>query len=602
MANSTLDLVSLDFSSLKSGFIEYLKTQPQFKDYDFTGSNLNVLLDLLSYNTYKNAFMINMAMSESFLDSAQLKSSVTSHAKELNYTPRSRTSSKARIRVDFTATGENQPYLIRKGSSFTSLVKNTTYIFTIPEDLIVASANTSFSFETDIYEGRYITDTYIFDSTVENIRYKITNKNIDLNSLTVSVFEDGSSVASIYNRETSLLGRTCDCKIFFAQKGQDDYYEILFGDDLIGRRPKNGSVLSFSYRLSNAEAPNGAKIFAINFDPTTGNGNNGELSTTPSITTLESAIGGAEEEDIESIRFHAPRYFQTQERAVTPFDYAVLLQQRFPEINAVTVYGGEEANPPQYGRVFVAVDISNVEGIPDSKKDEYYNFLKTRSPLSIEPIFIEPSFLYYSVSSLVKYNINVTSANRSFIQTAVVNKIVDFNEQNLDDFQTTLRYSKLVTAIDSADPSIISNSTEIEIYKKVPVILGKPQNIVVDFGIPLLDNLTLKRDAHPADDIHVIETDTFTTAGQVFTLGDDGDGLINLVKLDGNKHVFVQTVGTVDYSTGLLKLNNFRIDSFNGSDFKIYAKTKDKDITVSRNTIFTIEPDEINITVEAIRV
>jgi hypothetical protein len=602
MANSTLDLVSLDFSSLKSGFIEYLKTQPQFKDYDFTGSNLNVLLDLLSYNTYKNAFMINMAMSESFLDSAQLKSSVTSHAKELNYTPRSRTSSKAKIKVDFTATGESQPYLIRKGSSFTSLVKNTTYIFTIPEDLIVASANTSFSFETDIYEGRYITDTYIFDSIIENVRYKITNKNIDLNSLTVSVFEDGSSVASIYNRETSLLGRTCNCKIFFVQKGQDDFYEILFGDDLIGRKPKNGSVVSFSYRLSNAEAPNGARIFAINFDPTTDGGNNGELTVTPSISTLEQAIGGAEEENIESIRFNAPRYFQTQERAVTPFDYAVLLQQRFPEINAVTVYGGEEANPPQYGRVFVAVDISDVEGIPDSKKDEYYDFLKTRSPLSIEPIFIEPSFLYYSISSLVRYNINVTTANKSFIQTAVVNEIIDYNDQNLDDFSSTLRYSKLVSLIDEADPSIVSNSTEIEIYKKVPVILGRPQNLTIDFGIPLLDNLTVKRDTHPANDVHVIETDTFTSAGQVYTIGDDGDGLLNLVKLDGNKHVFVRTVGTVDYSIGLLKLNNFRIDSFSGTDFKVYAKTKDKDITVSRNTIFTIEPDEIDIVVEAIRV
>lgn len=602
MANSTLDLVSLDFTSLKSGFIEYLRTQPQFKDYDFTGSNLNVLLDLLSYNTYKNAFMINMALSEAFIDSAQLKSSVTSHAKELNYTPRSRKSSKARIKVEFTATGENQPYLISKGSSFTSLVKNTTYIFTIPEDLVVASANTSFSFETDVYEGRYINDNYIFDGTTENTRYRITNRNVDLDSLSVSVFEDGSSVPLIYTRETSFLGRTCNCRIFFVQVGQDDYYEILFGDDLIGRKPKNGSVVVINYRLSNAEAPNGARIFSINFDPTTGDGNPGELTVTPSITTIQQAIGGAEAESIEAIRFNAPRYFQTQERAVTSSDYATLLQQRFPEINAVTVYGGEEANPPQYGRVFVAVDISNVEGIPDSKRDEYFNFLKTRSPLSIEPIFIEPTFLYYTVKSLVRYNINVTSANRSFIQTAVTNEIIQYNEQNLDDFSSTLRYSKLVSLIDDADPSIISNSTEIEIYKKVPVTLGRPQNLIIDFGIPLLDNLTAKQSTHPADDVHVIRTGTFTTGGQVYTFGDDGDGILKLVKLDGDQHVFVQDIGTVDYATGILRLNNFRIDSFNGPSFKVYAITKDKDITVSKSTIFTVEPDEIDITVEAIRV
>jgi hypothetical protein len=599
MANTTLDLVNLDFSSLKSDFIEYLREQTQFKDYDFTGSNINVLLDVLAYNTYKNAFMTNMALSEAFIDSAQLKSSITSHAKELNYTPRSKTSSKAVIKVDFNATGENQPYVIEKGSSFTALVKNNTYIFTIPENIVVSSANTSFSFEAEIFEGRYITDTYIFE---DDLRYKITNRNIDLDSLTVNVFEDGSTTPLRFNRETTLLGRTCNCRIYFVQVGQDDVYEIIFGDGIIGRKPKVGSTVVLEYRLSNAESPNGARIFSINFNPTTFGGNTNELLSTPSITTIQQAIGGAEAETTESIRFNAPRYFQTQERAITPFDYAILLQQRFPEINAITVYGGEEASPPQYGRVFVALDISNVDGIPDSKKTEYSNFLKRRSPLSIEPIFIEPSYLYFSIQSKVRYNINVTTANRSFIQSAVTDTILQYNKDNLDDFSSTLRYSKLVSLIDESDVSIVSNSTEIEIYKKIPIIVGRPQNIIIDFGIPLRDDLTVKMGTHPADDIHTIRTGTFTIGNQVYTFGDDSNGILKLVKLDGKNHVFIQDIGTVDYKRGLLRINNFRIDSFDGPSFKVYALTADKDISVSRNTIFTLEPDEIDITVEAIRV
>jgi hypothetical protein len=601
MANSSLNLVSLDFSTLKAGFIDYLRNQTQFRDYDFTGSNINVLLDVLAYNTYKNAFMINMALSESFIDSAQLKSSVVSHAKELNYIPRSRTSSKAVIKVDFTATGENQPYVIPRGSSFTSLVKNKTYVFTIAEDTIVSSSNTSFSFTTEIYEGRFIADTYIFDAVEQNVRYRITNKNIDLNSLQVRVFEDGSSIGEAYNRETSLLGRTCNCKIFFVQVGQDDFYEVVFGDGIIGRQPKNGSTVVLEYRLSNADVANGARLFSINFNPTTTDGNPNELLTTPAITTIESAIGGAEAESIDSIRFNAPRYFQTQERAVTPSDYATLLQQRFPEINAITVYGGEEADPPQYGRVFIALDISNVNGIPDTKKQEYFSFVKSRSPLSIEPIFIEPSFLYFTVKSLVRYNINITSTNRSFIQSAVVNTILNYNEENLDDFSSTLRYSKLISLIDASDPSIVSNSTEIEVYKKVPIRLGVTQNFVIDFGVPLKDDLSVKQNNHPSDDEHTIRTGTFTIAGQVYSFGDDGGGKLKLVKLDSGRHVFVGDVGTVDYNTGVLRINNFRIDSFEGPSFKVYAKTRDKDISVSKNTIFTVEPDEIDVVVEAIR-
>lgn len=599
MANNSINLVDLDFNSLKTSLISYLKNQDQFKDYDFEGSNLNVLIDLLSYNTFKNTFFLNMIAAEAFLDSAQMENSIISHAKELNYTPRSRRSSKATIQATFQATGTNQPYTIPKGSSFTSIVKNDLYTFTTAETISVSSANTTFTFTTDVYEGSYFQDSYLYNDQIEFPKFRITNKDVDTTSLTVVVYEDNSEIGVNYKLASTLLDLKETSKVFFLQASQNGYYEVVFGDGVLGQKPKNNSIVLLDYRVSKGKLPNGARSFTFNFDPTfTPNDYEGESD----VTVLTIAQNGEERESIESVRFYAPRHFQVQERAVTTSDYEILLKTEFPEINNISVYGGEDLTPPQFGKVFVAVDIFNVQGLPESKKNEFYNFLKRRSPLSIDPVFVEPDYLYYKINCHVRYNLNSTLLSKERIKTLVTNTIIDYNDTNLDDFNVTLRYSKLISAIDNSDPSIISNITDIQIYKKVPVLLGVSQNLVINFNLPLRNDVPELASKHPASDVHTIKSSVFTYNGEKVILEDNGEGTVVISKFDNLFNIRLFNIGTIDYDKGIIRLNNFIIDNYEGLDFKIYAYTADKDISSTTNTVLTLEPSELSITTETVRV
>jgi len=597
MANSSINLVGLDFDVIKNDFKSYLKSQDQFKDYDFDGSNMSVLLDIMAYNTYKNAFYLNMAISEAFLDSSQLEASVLSHAKELNYLPRSSRSSRCKVRVDFQATGDTQPYIIEKGSSFTGIIKNESFIFTIPETLTVSSTNTSFSYETYLYEGIYLKDSYIVDSNIENQRFIITNKNVDTNSLVVTVYEDGSDIGENYTQSTTLLGLGSSSKAYFLQASDLGNYEIIFGDGVIGKKPKNNSRIVLDYRISNGERADGVKELSINFDPT-----NGDILVTPEVTVLENAIGGMQRESLDSVKYYAPRHFQVQERAITTSDYEIMLKTQFPEINTLSVYGGEEVDPPRYGKVFIAIDVSNVDGIPENKRNEYYSFIKARSPLSIDPIITEPIFTYLSVDSKVRYNINISKSTPDRLKTLVTQAILDYNQLYLDDFNATLRNSKLNYTIDSADSSIVSNITDVLIYKKIVPILGTPQNIDILFNVSLTDDLPLLLDSHPSSDRHTISSSLFNYNGIDVSIEDNGEGVLRLVQPIGDMHKKIRDIGTVDYNTGLIKLINFTVNSYQGNEIKIYARPRDTDVSVSKNTILTIEPTEVKVKIEAVRV
>jgi len=597
MANTSINLVDLDFASLKGSFKNYLRDQNQFKDYDFEGSNINILLDLLSYNSYKNAFYLNMLLSESFLDSAQLRNSILSHAKELNYLPRSARSSKAKVRIEFEATGESAPYIIQKGSPLTTLVKNESYTFTIPETITVSSANTTYSFETDIFEGTYIQDTYTYRQGIENQRFKLTNRNIDTESLTVSVFEDGNEVSDAYKLSTSLLDLDETSKVFFLQPTETGYFEVLFGDNNLGRRPKINSTIVMEYRTSSGELPNGAREFSVDFDPT----GSDELNFTPEVNTLENSRDGAEEESIESIRYMAPRHFQTQERAITASDYSIALKGQFPEINAVHAYGGEDLSPPQFGKVFIAVDITNVDGFPESKKIEYRNFIDRRSPFGIRPVFVDPEFSYLSVRSKVRYDVNVTSASRETLKSIIKNAIVDFNEEYLNDFNVILRNSKLETEIDDSDASIISSVTRTRIYKKINPRLGLSENFRINFGVPIVDTIPEKEDLHRATDVHALVSSLFIFNSEQVLLEDDGSGNVRIMKTDGFINEKIKNVGKIDYNTGQIEIDGLVVDSFQGSSIKLFVTPVDPDVVASQNSILTIEDDEIIIDLEEVR-
>ena len=595
-SNSSIILTQLDFNEFKNSLKAYLQEQDEFKDYDFDGSNLSVLLDVLAYNTYQNAFYLNMVSNEMFLDSAKLRDSVISHAKELNYLPRSFTSATAQIQLSVTPSDPNKNSLvIPRGTSFITRVDDFSYSFNTNENLVITNkVNGTFISDTiTVYEGNYLSDTYVINYNNPLI-FKINNKNVDVSSVSVTVLEDNGSVIQQYARATSLFSNDENSKVFFLQPGTGDNYEVVFGDGVVGRKPKNNAIVIIEYRVSNGELPNGASKFI--------NAGRIDNEANVSITTVSTATNGAVAEDLNSIKFNAPRAFTTQERAITAEDYQNLLKANFPEINTVTAYGGEDATPPQYGRIFVSVDLTEVDGLPKIKEDEYKRFLRSRSSVAMDPIFITPDYTYLKVDSIVKYNINVTGKNPEDLRAFVIDSILNYASTNLNSFSRTFRYSKLVQAIDATDNSIISNETDINLVKYLTPDLNVPLNLTIDFKSPLTQEVPLLGDEHPIIDIHGVTSTPFTYTGiQNCVLEDNGDGVMRIVTPSGANHKKIIDIGTVDYDTGVVRLNNFNIQNYVGTSLKIYGEPRFRDITAIQNVILNIIEPDVNITIEQIR-
>ena len=591
MANTTnINLVNLDFNSLKNNFKDYLKAQNSFKDYDFEGSNLNVLLDILSYNTYMNAFYLNMIGNEMFLDSAQLRESVISRAKELNYVPRSFKSARANVEISVETNGTVATITIPKGTTFTSRVGSNSYTFSTDSAILISGSNSTFvSDEITIYEGQYVTDTFNVNYSDSTQRFVLSNPTIDTDSLTVLVLENNGADVLTYLRANSLFDKQSNSQVYFIQGAENERYEILFGDGVIGRKPGDNAVVVCEYRATKGELPNGAMKFKAD-------GAIGGFSNV-TVTTITSAQQGSISESLESIKFNAPRYFTTQERAVTAEDYENLLKLYFPEINAVSVFGGEELDPPQFGKVYIAVDLKNVDGVPDIRKQQYYNFIKPRASLSIDPIFIDPDFMYLDVETVVRYNINLTALSEESIKDLVLNTIRAFNTNNIDDFNVKFRYSNLVTSIDSTDRSIISNDTVVRAIRSLTPQLGIETDYSIDFQQALEDDFADLQKTHPANYLSAVSSSPFLSNGKVVILEDDGLGTLKLKADSGVEHTEVSDIGSVDYESGRIIINKLKIDSFTGEFVKIYARTKSKDILSELRTILSIRDQDIRITV-----
>lgn len=595
--NTSINLVGLDFDTLKGNIKTYLKNNTAFKDYNFEGSNMAVLVDLLAYNTYLNSFYLNMVSSEMFLDTAQLRDSIVSHAKELNYLPRSHTSSQAMVNIAVIPSTSVSSVLIPKGTSLTSRVGSGTYSFTTAENIVINTPTNGayIAANTVVYEGSYFTDSFVYDESKPNQRFVLSNPTLDISSVNVTVIEDSASVVYNYTRAVSLFGVDSSSKIYFIQPAENGQYEVVFGDGVFGRKPKNGSVVAIEYRVSSGELPNGASTF-VNDGPIDGH-------TNITITTVTSAAGGAVAESLESIRFNAPRAVATQERAVTVDDYKTLLQVRFPEIQAINVYGGEEEDPPQYGKVFISIDIKDSDGVPETNKRVYIDFIKTKTPLTITPEIIDPEFTYVDVNTTVKYNVNVTQKTPEEIKTIVQAAINDFSGVYLNDFNATLRYSQLVKAIDDADTSVVSNETEVQAIKllSVPTLeLGKSKNYTIDFDIPLSREFYVTETTFVSSVKHSVTTSAFIFNGSICYIRDNA-GTLNIVTEVGDQTTVVKSIGSVNYDTGRVTLTNFAPASADGGRIKFYAIPQSKDIFSLKNKILTVLEQDINIEVERVR-
>ncbi|MDB4344987.1 baseplate J/gp47 family protein, partial [bacterium] len=478
-----LNITELDFASNKQQLINYLKSQTQFKDYDFEGSNLNVLLDVLSYNTYQNNFYTNMAINEMFLDSAVLPNSVISHAKELNYLPSSRKSARASVRVtirDTTITG--QTITIPQFAAFKASFQGENYEF-VTDKAYVAKKTETGVFVADnieIFEGQMLTsferEGYFVDED-GILTVILSNENADIDSLEVFVDAEFTEDENIFTRKNDIFGVGPEDKVFYVEPYYDGRYKIYFGNNVFGIQPDEYEDIRVKYRICSGAEPNGASVFTIQIT-TTG---------TTEVETIQAALGGEDAESLEKIRYFAPKALQIQERAITTSDYEVLLKQQFPEIKAVSAYGGENLNPPQFGRVAISVYLGEAEEtLSNTLVNTYLDYLSDKTPLAIEPTFVPSEFVYGQITIRVNYNPKLTTKNSDYIAQLVRDTIQAYSEASLDNFNTTLRLSNLSSNIDAADVSIQSNAITAKPIIEYTPDLNIKSNPIFKFGTPLV--------------------------------------------------------------------------------------------------------------------
>lgn len=583
MANIS-PIQNLDFFETKSALKTYLSNQDRFADYDFEGSNMNVLLDLLAYNTFYNNYYYNMAISEMFLDSAQERNSMISHAKELNYLPRSRRSAKAVVTFNVTATQSGNFFIIPKDTKINGKCGNTTFTFLTEKAYTAVTAMTDASSprkflvqDVEVFQGRLITETLDTSNTV------LSNNMIDTRSLYVEV--NGEE----YVYKTDIFGITATDKVFYLQPEEDEKYSIQFGQDKFGKQPTPGDNITAKYRINSAEEANGVTSM-------TSNGLAGAANVSITVTTPSN--GGLSAESVESIRAFAPKALQVQERAVTTRDYEILLRNRFPNIEAISVYGGDEVNPPQFGKVIISVDVTGGEGAADFEIASFTDYLKDKTPLTIEPVFVPAKFLFVDTVVDVVFDPNITTKSPSQIRSEVTNAITGYSTSTLADFNKTLRQSRLAATLDAVDNSIISSSIFASpIIQYVPV-LSTVSNPAFSYETALVQPYAYDATTGLSGFTPAVRTTKLTIEGTLVTLQDDGAGKMMAVTAStASVSVFKRNIGTIDYSTGAIKLSNLVVDSYEGSAIKFIANSVAKDVKAPKDRIITIRGEDITVNV-----
>lgn len=585
---ATQPFTNLDFENVKTNLKNYLKSQDQFKDYDFEGSNMNVLLDVLAYNTFQNNFYTNMAISEMFLDSAQLRDSVTSHAKELNYLPESKRSAVAAVDIEFFPGDNPASIVIPARTNFNAICGTKTFKFSNPVPYVVKPiAGRYIASAVDVYEGSYVEE--FFEVKGGTQRIVLSNPDIDTSSLRVYIKENSESATETeYKFQTNIYNIDSSDEVFYLQPYTGNQYEVIFGQNVFGIEPEVGNVIRLEYRRTNGDEANGINAISL------GSSIN---SYSTNVTLVAGSQGGADRESIESIRYFAPRSIQIQERAVTEKDYGILLQRQFPEIRSVSVYGGEELNPPQYGRVVLSVYASDTDNIAEVKKQKYIDYISERSPVTIDPIIIPAKFMYVDISANVYYDIKATNASTAAIESTVKSAIQFYNANNLEQFDSNFRFSRLTSAIDVAEESILSNDTAI----RAIISISPPKNIsrffILQFANKLLPDSTFV-DTQINDYTPCITSTPFVYSGRTSYIQDNGKGRLDIVRIvDGSISYVQKNIGSVNYETGDVVIRSITIQDYIGSAINIYAKLESKNIEAPKDRILRIKDDDLKINI-----
>jgi len=580
-----LNVTELDFDAIKDNLKDYFRNNPngEYSDWDFEGSGLNHLLDILAYNTHYNAVVAHNAMNESFIDSAQIRSNVVSRAKLLGYTPKSKTAPMASISLTFASSVNRNlsTYTLYRGQTLTAAIDGTTYTYITVDDYTTTldEINSQYVFENVvIYQGRMKESTFVVESGNIDQKFIIEDSSIDLDHLIVDVFDNAYSTAvETYTEFTTLSGVGPSTAAYFINENYNGNYEIQFGDDIFGKKPASLSIIKLKYLSTEGKEGNGANVFTW-ASPT---------SVSPVITTLSGATNGSEKEDIESIRQNAPLSFITQNRAVTSSDYKTLVMQILNNIETVSVWGGEDNFPPQYGKVYISVKPFDDNALTNTDKIFLLKELEAKRVIGIEPVLIDPDFTYLYFDVLFKYDSNRTSLSAGQLSTKVESLLSDFNTNNLQRFDGVFRYSHLLSLIDKLDIAVVNSFVRVFAYKRAVIEYGKLVSTPVDFQMALY--------ADENQEESVLSSDSWTYNGVVLRIEDEPiigsstERNIYAYSLgaDGIKRTLFRSVGTLDTSSGLVSIDSLPINKT--ETINIYVTPASNDVVSKRNKLLSID-------------
>ena len=593
-----LDISELDFENIKGSLKRFLSNQNEFKDYDFEGSSMAILLDLLAYNTHYLAYNANFVANEMFMDTAQLRSSVASLAKLVGYTPNSARAPIADLKLVIND-GTGATITIPAGTKFSTAVDGLTYTFVSIADKTVQPVDSIYTAQSlEIYEGTYVSYNYTFDSGDIDQRFLIPSDRADSTTIKVAVQNSASDTTSnTYTKATSITELDGTSKVFFLQEAEDGQFEIYFGDGVIGKSLDDGNIVNVSYVVTNKTEANGAQSFNLS----------GSISgfNDVTITVNSSAQGGGEPETLQSIKTNASNFYSAQDRAVTVEDYKSKVKQLYANTQSVSAWGGEDAETPFYGRVYISILPTSGSNLTDSTKDRIVTSLKKYSVASVTPVIIDPETTSIILHTAVKFDEAATPKTAETIKSDVITTITDYSSSALQKFDTVFRYSKLTGLIDDTDDSILSNITKVKLRKSFSPTLGSSLKYSVNFSNALYN----PHSGHNATDGGIVVSTGFKIDGDttnIWYLDDDGAGNIRRYRADGSVRTYGNsTQGTIDYSTGLIEINSLNVSNIENvrgtasTVIEITVKPNSNDLVPIRNQILEVDVANSTVTVEA---
>ena len=590
---------NLDFDQIRAQIKDYLRANSNFTDFDFEGSNFSVLIDTLAYNTYITAFNSNMIVNESFLDSATLRENVVSLARNIGYVPRSRSAAKANVSFSVTTSSDTPTMTLQAGLVCVGATNETNYIFSIPESVTTTVSSGTATFTgIDIYQGTFVKNVFTVDGSLDQ-RFILNNSFIDSSTIVVKVKGiSDTGEGREYALAENILNINSTSEIYLLQEVQDEKYEILFGDGYFGKKLENGAVVTVSYIITDGKDGNGASNFAFSGRVVDSLNNVVVPTNTVTVTTVSNAANGGDIESIESIKYFAPRIYSSQYRAVTARDYEAIIQSIYPNTESVSVVGGEELDPPQFGNVIISIKPKNGDYVSDFDKQTILTKLKNYSLSGINQQIIDLKVLYVEVDSAVYYNPSqVTNVNA--LKTTITNTLNTFATSNINKFGGRFKYSKLCQTIDNVDNAITSNITRVIIRRNLKALINQSAQYELCFGNTF----------HYKPEGYNIKSTGFTLAGRTGTFyftdvpdATGGKGVLSIVKestTGGAYIVEVKSAGTVDYIKGEIILNTLNITSTveanNIIEIQAYPESNDviglKDLYLS----FSVADSKINM-------